>query len=374
MNKFLSELIAITNLIKFNNLSSNQRKITIYSEGKNYWPHLEGLLNVILKFTNKTVCYVSSSRDDPGLLIKHENLTCFFIAESFVRDYFFQNLDTDIMIMTMPDLQNYQIKRSINKVHYIYVQHSLVSLHAVYRHGAFDHYDTICAAGPHHVREIRAIEKKYNLPKKNIFKLGYSRIDNLLKKKYLSLVGSSKKVLIAPSWGPDSIIESGLYHKLINEFLSLEYKIILRPHPQTIKFNKKEIAYISKKYRNNPLFSMEKDLTGDRSFYESDIMVSDWSGAAIEFAIALQKPVIFCDVPRKINNTNYQDIIEEPIEVSIRKLIGVIWDGKVSINDIVSLCMKKKILFKQLNEKFCFNLGDSDRQFIKLLDEIYSKM
>ena len=66
-------------------------------------------------------------------------------------------------------------------VHYIYVQHSLVSLHSAYRHGAFDHYDTVCAAGSHHVEEIKAIEEKYNLPKKNIIKLGYSRFDNLIK-------------------------------------------------------------------------------------------------------------------------------------------------------------------------------------------------
>ena len=100
----------------------------------------------------------------------------------FVRDYFFQNLDTDIFVMTMPDLHNFQVKRSHHNVHYIYVQHSLVSLHMVYRHGAFDHYDTICAACPHHVEEIRAIEAKYNLPRKNVVELGYSRLDSLIEK------------------------------------------------------------------------------------------------------------------------------------------------------------------------------------------------
>ena len=64
-------------------------------------------------------------------------------------------------IMTMPDLNQYQVKRSKYPVHYIYIQHSLVSLHMVCRKGAFDNYDTICCAGPHHVREIRAVEKKY---------------------------------------------------------------------------------------------------------------------------------------------------------------------------------------------------------------------
>ena len=36
----------------------------------------------------------------------------------------------------------------------------MVSRHMVYREGAFDNYDTICATGPHHVKEIRAIEEK----------------------------------------------------------------------------------------------------------------------------------------------------------------------------------------------------------------------
>ena len=113
-------------------------------------------------------------------MVEHPNLNTFFIGMGFVRDYFFQNLDTHVMVMTMPDLHNFQVKRSRHNVHYVYVQHSLVSLHMIYRHGAFDHYDTICAAGPHHVKEIRAIEAKYNLPRKNVVELGYSRLDSLI--------------------------------------------------------------------------------------------------------------------------------------------------------------------------------------------------
>ena len=85
-------------------------------------------------------------KDDPGHLLKHPNLKTFTIGCGYVRDHFFKNLDTDIMIMTMR-LDNLRIKRSINKVHYIYVQHSMVSLHMVYRE-AFDNYDTVCATGP----------------------------------------------------------------------------------------------------------------------------------------------------------------------------------------------------------------------------------
>ena len=35
------------------------------------------------------------------------------------------------------------------------------------------------------------------------------------------------------------------------------------------------------------------------SLYQSDLMISDWSGVAFEYAFAFNKPVIFCDVPKK---------------------------------------------------------------------------
>jgi len=62
----------------------------------------------------------------------------------------------------------------------------------------------------------------------------------------------------------------------------------------------------------------------------SDIMICDWSGAALDYAFGLNKPVVFIDVPRKINNPDYQAIGIEPFEVSIRDKIGTI----VAIDDI----------------------------------------
>ena len=97
----------------------------------------QGLLKATLENTNLSVFYITSSLSDPGIDYKHPKLKTFFVGSSFVRDYFFRNLDTSIMVTTMPDLENFNLKRSRNNVHYIYVQHSLVSLHCVYRQRAF---------------------------------------------------------------------------------------------------------------------------------------------------------------------------------------------------------------------------------------------
>ena len=88
MNKILEGAKAISGTIGFNFLPKELRQVTFYSEGKNYWPHLKGLLETTLVKTNKKVCYVSSSLDDPGIKINHPNLKTFFIGMGAVRTYF----------------------------------------------------------------------------------------------------------------------------------------------------------------------------------------------------------------------------------------------------------------------------------------------
>jgi len=320
----------ISDVITFAQLPKNKKQVTFYSEGKNYWPDLEGLVLEVLNTTNLKVCYISSDIDDPGLSVKHENYQIFKTDEGVVRSWFFENIETDVFVMTMPDINKYQVKRSKNNVHYIYVQHSLVSLHMVYRKGAFDHYDTIFCAGPHHVQEIRAMEKRFNLKAKNLIKHGYPRLDTIVKKRRNKVIPKETRnvlhVLIAPSWGENATIESGIGAKIVDSLISAGYKVTLRPHPQTIKFSKNKIDAILKKHKGNNMLVYESSISGNDSLYNSDIMVSDWSGAALDYAFGLGKPVWFVDVPRKINNHSYKELDIAPLEVGIREKIGQIID------------------------------------------------
>ncbi len=376
MFNVLKSCKAILDVISVMYLPNDQRRIIFYGEGKNYWPHLQGLIEAVLAEYPAPICYLSSSMDDPGLAFQHDNFQSFFIGEGFIRDYLFQNINADILVMTMPDLHQYQVKRSCHDVHYIYVQHSLVSLHMVYADGAFNHYDSICCAGPHHVREMRAIEKMHQLPAKNLIELGYSRLDDLIKtadeKKQMD--GNSKKtasqkcVLIAPSWGRQGVIESGLGDRLVSELLQLGHQVILRPHPQTAKFAKQQLDKIIKQHRGNPAFIFEQNIAGQDSLHRCDMMVSDWSGAALEYAFALKKPVIFCDVPRKVNNPHYQDIDLIPLEVSIRDKIGVLWDCDEPIAEILTQSdhVTEDTITKLLHENV-FNVSVSNQIFAKSL-------
>jgi YidC/Oxa1 family membrane protein insertase len=77
-------------------------------------------------------------------------------------------LDTDIMATTVPDLQNYHIKRSTARedIEYIYIPHGVVSSIMLVREKAYDYYDTFFCNGPGIVTELRRREETAGLKKR----------------------------------------------------------------------------------------------------------------------------------------------------------------------------------------------------------------
>jgi hypothetical protein len=349
---------------EFMSLPEKLRRVVFYSEGKSYWPIFNGLIDGILEFSELNICYISSQKDDPGLEFEDNRFKSFLIGDSYVRNWLFENLKTNVIIMTMPDLNQYQVKRSKYPVHYIYVQHALVSLHMAYRYGAFDWFDTVFCAGPHHVNEIRSLEEQYNLPQKKILKHGYARLDSIIKHKQpLKASNKIKHALFAPSWGVNATIEAGLGEQIVEKLLSFGYKITLRPHPETLKTSLKVIQKIINKHCNNKMFFYDESVVSLDSFYESDFMISDWSGAALEYSLGLKKPVLFLDLPKKINNPKYQEIDVEPLEVLIRNKIGV----TVGINDITHSLINELSYTPVDLTKYIFNIGKSDYYGVKYI-------
>ena len=359
--------------LEFMRLPEHMCRVVFYSEGKSYWPIFKGLIDGIINNSDLDVCYITSDNDDPGSKYIHSQFKPFIIDAGYIRNWLFENLKTDVMIMTMPDLHQYQVKRSKHKVHYIYVQHALMSLHMVYRHGAFDWFDTIFCSGPHHVNEIRSLEKKYKLPKKIILEHGYSRLDsiineNLIVKKVDNVLNHA---LFAPSWGINAAIESGLGGEIVGRLLTMGYKVTLRPHPETWKSSSRIIKSIIKKYSSNQMFFYDENVGLLDSFYNSDFMVSDWSGAALEYAFGLSKPVIFLNLPQKINNPNYCDIDDIPFEISSRESLGVI----TNVEDLTSASIDSLSTKKNDPSKYFFNIGNSDaigvEYILNLIDYSY---
>ena len=197
-------------------------------------------------------------------------------------------LDADILAMTMPDLETFHIKRSLNGVHYAYIQHSIVSTHMVYREGAFDHFDTVLCAGPHQIKEIRKREALHNLPPKNLVEAGYCRLDFIMDavNRAGSVAALKNTVLVAPSWGPNGLIEKH-GQEVVKTLLSSGLNVILRPHPLTMAFHGNIVRSIVARFKNSARFKLDTDLNAVTSLLSAQVMISDWSGAALEFSLGL---------------------------------------------------------------------------------------
>ena len=223
----------IKNLLRFLKLSKDEKEIIFYAEHAGYYPNFEGILKELNIKSNKKFCYITSDINDPILKNNDSKINSFYI-KNFLP-FFMLLVNCKVFVMTLTDLNQFHLKRSINNVHYVYVFHALVSSHMMYREGAFDHYDTILCVGPHHEKEIRKRERDLNLKPKRLIQGGYYRLERISNKyKNLNLDHDGKNILIAPSWGPQNIIEScGI--EIVKKLLDLKYKVMLRPHPETTK-------------------------------------------------------------------------------------------------------------------------------------------
>ena len=311
-------------LRRFQRLRQAERRIVVYSEDEASWAHLEPIVEELLANFEGLICYVRSDSRDIRPKAPDQRLQCFYVGDGFVRTWFFLFLRADILLMTMPDLETYHLKRSVvHPVHYVYAFHSLVSTHMIYRLGAFDHFDTILCAGPHHEREIRATESVRLLEPKRLIEHGYGRVDTLLREAGAALPVRNRAphVLVAPSWGPQGLIESrGL--ELAEILLDAGFQVTFRPHPVTTKKWPERLEAVRQKYGGRSGFLLDTEISSCESLLRSDVMVSDWSGVALEYAFGLERPVLFVDVPRKVNNPDYEQIRNEPLEVTIRDEIG----------------------------------------------------
>ena len=357
----------------YKKLPKSYKKVVFYSESFQDWHHLKPLLNALLD-DDIAVTYVTSDDRDPGLLKLSNKYRSIYIGKGFFRILFFQFLKAKLLILTMMDLNNFELKRSMHSVHYVYIFHSLTSTHMVDTEKSFDHYDTIFCAGPHQKKEIELREKNKDLKAKNLVPYGYPRIEKLIQ--LSSKPKNEKKViLLAPTWGEQSIINL-MGMEICSIIINQGYSLILRPHHETIKRSPQLIDEIENKYSHLETFRLVREMGDSESLLQSDLLICDWSGTAIEYAFGLEKPIIFIDIPPRVRNPNWREIQSEPLEMSIREKVGrVICPSKLdelpsSISQLLNEGQLSSSLIKSLRQEFIYNLSRSEitgREEIKRL-------
>ncbi|MBP3892240.1 MAG: membrane protein insertase YidC [Solobacterium sp.] len=304
------------------------KHLVFYSESNGFYKYFAAIIAYVLEHTDIVIHYITSDPNDHIFEMAKENerIKAYFIgSEKLIT--LMMRMDADNVVMTMPDLDTYQIKRSyVNKnVNYIYVPHGPTSLNLMMRKGSMNNYDSVLAASTFQKEEIEKTEIVYNLKKKEIVEAGYPLLDDMIRD-YQKFIESHKEsdhktIIIAPSWQRDNIVDSCV-DTLIDELKDSDYKIIVRPHPQHVKHLPQKMEQLKEQYKENKNVEIQTDFTSSSSIYEADLMISDWSGVAYEYIFSTKKPVLFINTPMKIMNPEYQKIGVEPVNIYMRDVFG----------------------------------------------------
>jgi hypothetical protein len=364
---------------RFQKLDRSERRLVFYAESESYWGYLYPFIRCLIEDHGKSVCYLTSSPNDPLLKDKNPGIRAFCIGKGSVRTILFASLDADVMVMTIPDLGTYNLKRSKYPVHYVFVPHNMNSTHMVFRKGAHDAFDTIFCVGPHHLAELREAESIYGLSPRMLVENGYARLDVLCeesKHRATPSPVSKRKVFIAPSWPPHSLLEI-VGVDLIEVLLSAEYTVVVRPHRDTQRLH---LDALSNRFGERQNFTLADGKLGKNAFFESDLLITDWSGSAFSFAFARERPVLFIDVPRKVLNLEYERFSHPPLETVIREKIGVVLKPEQirQAPDLVEeMCDSSDEWAKSIRvqrKQWVYNLGGSAKLGAAYLAELAARM
>ena len=356
---------------RYQSLTHNTRGITFYSEGGGFWAYFKPIIESLTKDHGKEICYLTSDPYDPILNSDNEKIHVFYIGAASARVALFRALKSGVLVTTTPDLNTHVLKRSPYPVHYAYVFHTMVSTHMIYQAKAFDHFDSILCSGTHHIVEIREWEKLKNLPEKILFKHGYAPLDSIIKHSKSNIPpvvenNKSLKIILAPSWGDHSILNV-CGREIVKILLDQGHKVTVRPHPRTRQFTPGIINGLEKEFSANSNFKLNKDTSTFEVYSQNHMMISDWSGAALEFAFGLERPVLYVDVPKKLNNKEYNLMETVPIEEWVREKIGIVIspdrlaDLPTAINRLRDEHKKFSEKIKHLRDDTIFNISKSGK-------------
>ena len=352
------------------------KHLVFYSESSGFYKYFQNIIEEIIARSNVVVHYVTGDPKDQIFTIAQQQpqIRPYYIGEKKLITLMMK-MDADIVVMTMPDLENYHIKRSYVRkdIEYIYVFHGVISGMRTLRPGALDHFDTLLTVGDYQEEEIRRSEESTNAPKKKLVPCGYGVVDNMAAA-YASRAVQKNAVphiLIAPSWQADNILESCL-PALLQALNNLDCMITVRPHPQYLRRfqNKFENIMDSCKELLSDRVTIERDFSSNQTVFSADLLITDWSSIGYEYTLATKKPVLFINTPMKIVNPQMEELERdrEPFDLRMRKVLGISLRpeevgeyGESAVRKLLEQCEAYAEAIEEVRQKHIYHFGESGK-------------
>ena len=217
------------------------------------------------------------------------------------------------------------------------------------------------------------------LKKKNIVEWGSSVIDNMTAA-YAEMEknkGDKPTVLIAPSWQKDNILDSCI-ENILDELKGQDYNLIVRPHPQYVRHFDGRIDALIEKYKADGIV-VQDDFSSNSTVYTADLLVTDWSSIAYEYAFSTLKPVLFINTPMKVVNPDYKELDSVPIDIELRYKVGISLEEdqmnkvKDAVNELLNNNRFAPDAMEKLRDDYIYNVGQSGKAGAKyIIDQLVS--
>ncbi|MEE0866090.1 MAG: membrane protein insertase YidC [Clostridia bacterium] len=344
------------------------KHLVFYSESNGFYKYYKAIIEYLLENTNIVIHYITSDYNDNIFEMEknNKNIKAYYIEEKKLITLMMQ-MDADVVVMTMPDIDNYHIKRSYVRkdIEYIYIPHGMDSINLTMRNRSINNYDTIFTTGKYQKEEQEKTNEIYNLKDRKLFEWGYSLLDDMINEYSKNPVKNEKKtVLIAPSWQKDNIVDLCL-DEVLDSLKQGDFNVVVRPHPQQVRHMKEKFENMKEKYKDNKNIEIQTDFSSNNTVFSADLLITDWSAIAYEYSFTTKKPVLFIDTPMKIMNPEYQKIDVEPFNIWVRNEIGevVSVDNCKDINKVVSKMLEEGKKYEEKINKLVndsvYNIGKS---------------
>lgn len=318
--------------------------LVFYSEGKQYHNVFSPILLALDQF-DYPYTYLTSSQEDYDLYHisppKNPNATFAYIGDSNSNAAIAQlnSLKADLVVMTTPQLDVLQIKRSKGVKHYCHIIHSLPHID-IYEIFALDYFDSVLTNSPIHTDFIRQVESKRALKHKQVIITGCTYLDVLAQKlqdyrqtqekfaffpqqkaaqNHNQKVDSSQSpkaalestfatsttptaptILIAPSWGREALL-SKYGFAIIKPFINTRFQLIIRPHPQSYLSETSILQELQERTKHCKNIVWDSNRDNIYALDAADVMIGDFSGVLFDFVCLFEKPVLtpefrFCNI------------------------------------------------------------------------------
>ena len=306
LEKIITILISLKNLFSINLLIifykiKGYKILLFYHPKKNF-------KNISNYYVEKLLAFPKNKKIKTIIL---DNSTKNFFKNNYIKQYFIKYIQgVDFF------LNNYVCDVFPNNCLRVYLHHDIYDTPLVNYNKErelfkrFNNYDFILIPSEKSKKIFLKLKKNYKNEEIKLIIIGYYKLDYLKKKISLKKRKFTNNIVIAPTdyytFPKMSLIPK--IESIIDKILrKTNYNIVFRPHPSNLNY--KNVNKIIKKFIKNKRVKIDKTTNYLKTYFESELMISDLSGTAYTYSFLTHKPTIFfSNYEHKLKILNYSDL------------------------------------------------------------------